>query len=292
MPGRKTTRRADAEGSLDLLLDTICNVFGGVIFIAMLVALLVNVEGESAEREAVAAAPSQAREAMEVRQEIATLAAALDEAAASQRLLATDDVVAAMEQEEALRDRLEALRAEIDRADAWLAEARQMEGSGEAEAQRALDGARRRLAEARAERREAEEKPRPAGRLPREQGTDLRQVAFLLEGGRLYWVEVGASGRALLPGRAGDASVRETPGGYALTPVRGRGFAVDDAAAADVLNGLDARRDYFFLMVADDSVGVFQAWRDRITDLGFRYGLLIYEGGRPVEVQTGAGTVQ
>lgn len=37
------------DGSLDLLLDTICNTFGGIVFISMLVVVLLNMSGTSAE---------------------------------------------------------------------------------------------------------------------------------------------------------------------------------------------------------------------------------------------------
>lgn len=40
--------KAEPEGSLDLLLDTICNTFGGVVFISILVVILVNMTNESA----------------------------------------------------------------------------------------------------------------------------------------------------------------------------------------------------------------------------------------------------
>lgn len=39
-------RQANTEGSLDLLLDTMCNAFGGIVLIAILVALLIDSPGE------------------------------------------------------------------------------------------------------------------------------------------------------------------------------------------------------------------------------------------------------
>ena len=49
----RTTRRRDSEGSdgLELLLDTICNVFGGIVFIAILVALLTSARNSDVRRE-------------------------------------------------------------------------------------------------------------------------------------------------------------------------------------------------------------------------------------------------
>ena len=39
-------KKGDGDSSLDLLLDTMCNTFGGIVFITILVALITNdVEG-------------------------------------------------------------------------------------------------------------------------------------------------------------------------------------------------------------------------------------------------------
>lgn len=44
-------RRSNSADSLELLLDTICNTFGGVLFIAILVVILLRMTGESNEEE-------------------------------------------------------------------------------------------------------------------------------------------------------------------------------------------------------------------------------------------------
>ena len=49
-------RRDSSESSLDLLLDTICNMFGMVIFIAVLAAVLAGARGEQRVEEAQASA--------------------------------------------------------------------------------------------------------------------------------------------------------------------------------------------------------------------------------------------
>lgn len=58
---RRRRRRA-SDDSLELLLDTICNTFGGIVFIAMLVAILVRETG--AAREATEAPPVSAADLM------------------------------------------------------------------------------------------------------------------------------------------------------------------------------------------------------------------------------------
>lgn len=46
-------RRTTSADSLELLLDTICNTFGGVLFIAILVVILLRMTGESEEETPV-----------------------------------------------------------------------------------------------------------------------------------------------------------------------------------------------------------------------------------------------
>ena len=43
----------DDDGSLELLLDTICNTFGGVLFISILVILLLNLSSLFSENVCV-----------------------------------------------------------------------------------------------------------------------------------------------------------------------------------------------------------------------------------------------
>ena len=42
---RRRRQRTETNSSLDLLLDTICNTFGGIIFLAILVAVLLQFSG-------------------------------------------------------------------------------------------------------------------------------------------------------------------------------------------------------------------------------------------------------
>ncbi|WDI43738.1 hypothetical protein [Bremerella sp. P1] len=46
-------RRSNSADSLELLLDTICNTFGGVLFIAILVVILLRMTGESNEEKPI-----------------------------------------------------------------------------------------------------------------------------------------------------------------------------------------------------------------------------------------------
>lgn len=62
-------RRHTPADSLDLLLDTICNTFGGIIFIALLVVMLLLISGRSGSRQS----PIQRAEEVDLRHQLETL---------------------------------------------------------------------------------------------------------------------------------------------------------------------------------------------------------------------------
>lgn len=95
-------RRREHESSLDLLLDTICNMFGMVIFIAVLAAVLASASG--ARRINDAAAAISGADMVELR----SLQAAIDD------LEANDD--------EVYRDRWQAALEELERTQAYGAQ--------------------------------------------------------------------------------------------------------------------------------------------------------------------------
>ena len=65
-------RRAVKQDSLELLLDTICNTFGGVLFIAIMVVMLLQNAGQGPETVVPAPSPEE----LEARTEqLATLSA-------------------------------------------------------------------------------------------------------------------------------------------------------------------------------------------------------------------------
>ena len=44
-----TRRRRSTVSSLDLFLDTICNAFGGIMFISILISILIQMRGDQSE---------------------------------------------------------------------------------------------------------------------------------------------------------------------------------------------------------------------------------------------------
>ena len=68
------SRRHAEESSLDLLLDAMCNTFGGVMFIAILLTVMISIRGLEKKN----AVPDQSDDIETVRQQVATLRNELD----------------------------------------------------------------------------------------------------------------------------------------------------------------------------------------------------------------------
>lgn len=133
MSARRARGAGEDGDGLDLLLDTICNMFGLFIFVAMLVALLVSTRGVAVEPDV---APPEAEVAIDARR------------LAERRLSALERAIEAIDEEEIAAD------------EAALADARAMLDAARREAQRRanlLASLRRAIDEERAEAREVEE---------------------------------------------------------------------------------------------------------------------------------------
>src|SRR4051812_32574075 len=87
-------RRRPADSSLELLLDTICNTFGGVLFLAILVCILLQNTGHSNthERSGPRFTEAEVIDLVRQQQELETALEGLRSAAAQQDRLAAQFV--------------------------------------------------------------------------------------------------------------------------------------------------------------------------------------------------------
>lgn len=71
-------RRTGQASSLDLFLDTICNTFGGIMFLAILLSVLVQMRSKEPKPEEPSKVPMTAAEAREISNQLATLTSTYD----------------------------------------------------------------------------------------------------------------------------------------------------------------------------------------------------------------------
>jgi hypothetical protein len=298
------------SSSLEMLLDTICNTFGGVLFLAMLVSIMLAQTRKRTEAEAREEEPRPAVSAADLvrlESDAARLALeieALEEANAAIRSLAEgfddprqEELLAAMEQAERDRTRQESKRATLLRdlaaAQAASAKARAAAAAQNREAGHMADrvnAARDRLEQAVEERRKLmesasvlaiAERERSAfqtgGRAPRERKTDRNEFGVMLKYGRLYLMKVLQNGELVVNStdfavEGGTTTNKATAKPHAGIDLK-RGEGRDRAIEA-ALDAFPPKRWYPCLVVHPDSFEEFLVLKSVLVSRGYDYRLL------------------
>lgn len=282
-------RRAaiDDNASLELLLDTICNTFGGVLFISILVVVMLN--STSAKREMSLSPPDERVQAdlIEWRKKLAdaneqtnALLAALGEQREMAQSLVDPNIRELLQQLDHQRRRrtefeqrrlasLQA-RAESDQQvntiatrlaalDATLAAARQ-----------------RQLRAAEALEREVAMRSR-AAKLPRGRTTTKQAAVMLLRGGRLTsYAAVDANGE-LVRNRFEVEELDDDSGAY-LSPRADAGVHIAPDANSETIENrftsYDPERHFIALAVWPDSFASFPVVREALVRANLEYALI------------------
>lgn len=304
-------RRRNGDSSLELLLDTICNTFGGVLFLAILVSLLLKTaRHRSPEAPASAATPRPAitkaqlirtsTEASELRERLERLEGGLAAVRRFVNQFSTPEFAVSLERlhaEQRRRNELEAEKVaalevlaadQTARATAAAAKAesekrvQQAAESSEKEAAR-LEQARRRAAELAesaillqedVEKRQVIES---TGKAPRERETNKREFGVMLRYGRVYLMHVRS-------GESRSVNTRDfmVEKGLLSNTAKARpGAGIDivlpdsDVQLQSVLADYPPDLWYPCLVVHPDSFDTFQLLKSRLVARGYEYRLLV-----------------
>ena len=295
-----------ASDAFGLFLDTICNAFGGIIFISLLVCIMLQL---SAKAVVAPARPDEdlrtelARLTEEIgdlqlriraqRRNIESMKATLPDREVVDRYTRLADEDRRLEVENRrLRDRLRRIEAEVTAAKDRLERLKRANTEQAKEHERLKEAVRRVRAEQGA-----------TLRLPRFHRTEKQQVAVLISGGRLAFAQrYDAGGR---PGAVNAADVQplRDAGGKlrGMRPRPGRGVAVSTpedlrarlgpqfARFTPAPAGGRQQKDchYFNVVVWPDSFRQFEILRDWLIEKGFGYGLVLVEAGKEVPIGPG-----
>lgn len=284
-------RRSSQPDSLELLLDTICNMFGGVLFLAILIAVLIRtteqtkqesdrppVEVVSAselhdlereltellqERDAKAAAMQKQRELMRqfVDPKAAEILKSIAELESEQNRLETDSAKAARTLAEQ-REKVESLAAALVSLDKNLTAAELELVS----TQKALQD-------------EIDSRTRTAS-LPNLRASTKQEVGLILRFGRLYsWhtydrlgLRQGVNLEDMAVVSEEDVVVEVAPMPFAGAPVTNPGDKT--AAVWQKLKPFDPHRHYIAVIVYDDSFAEFANLKQMLIERGFEYRLM------------------
>lgn len=316
-------RRAAGDSSLELLLDTICNTFGGVLFLAMLVSLMLTQTRRRSEESPADPAPAIATADLTRldtrRADLIRELEALSEQIRQARRIATvldvpdaDSLLTAMEAAESrattLEDRRAKLLAEVATDQAATAQAQAAKAVDEREHRRLEEEAakaRERLAAATKDRESLVSSAitirdkaarnatvRTSGRAPLMHGTDKREFGLMLRYGRLYLMKqllndslvVNSTDFVLVPGILRNEARAKPHAGVDLTEDDGL-----DAGLRRVTADFPPSRWYACLVVHPDSFEEYLVAKHWLVDHGYECRLFpttqpVNDGGE-VEVK-------
>jgi hypothetical protein len=318
-------RRRGDDSSLELLLDTITNTFGGILFIAILLSLLLRSNSQTTELATSRSEPMSALEQVELESRVVDLQ---QEAEALRRRAAAppqqgdsegDDSVlgklsaAAAAVEAAVAERAQAVRntLELQREAATAAEQFEMLEQDRKSVDRNLADAENQLAAAQEEAASLAaaalqmERPPEANEieqtvsLPSLRPSMKREVGLYVRFDKIFMMHYWRNGERLGPNTdqfiivplpAGDG-VRQV-----ARPKPAAGMPVSDATIADDLRRLlqpfSPDRFVVSMVVFEDSFDVFQVIKSAIVRNGYEYRPIPLRSGESVVDSGGQGEAQ
>lgn len=294
--GRKHAN--DDGGSLDLLLDTITNALGGILFLAILLVLLTKASrAMTGQADSVASGDVELlrQELASARQRLDNLQEQADTAAALARSVISPDAkeeLQSLSQSRVQFDQLVAQRSQITRQ---IESARAARGSGgeAAQAQSAsFEEATQQLEELKSQVEAEQNKRRVALPLPQERTPSTSPVNITVRYGRIYFnrgkrpadpndanlddfIDLGGDG-----GLLGDTYRQITPKPWAGIPIL-EGDEVSRQARS-ALQAWPADNYYTTIAIWDDSFAAMQKLREFLVSRGYRYRLIPLTDGESV----------
>jgi len=290
-------RSANSLGdSLDLLLDTICNTFGGVIFISLLVVILLNMTSETASvtpptEKSHSTLVEQEERHREQRARLETLTKAVEQQQESigkfvepgteelvreqQRLAAAHASLAEEQSERTLQ--ISQAQIEVNET------ARRMQTVSEsvAAANRELNAVKEELGQEVAVRSRA-------AKLPKQRRTTKTPVPFLLKEGHLCaYVQVATGGQLTV--NSHEAEVRTDAEGDYVVPRVANGLKItanrsNTEAIRSKFSGFNKQQHFITIVVWADSFKEFTAVKDVIVAEGFEYRLVPFSNNDKVRI--------
>ncbi|MEM7624853.1 MAG: hypothetical protein AAF333_04415 [Planctomycetota bacterium] len=291
----RRTHWQDADDALELFLDAMSNMFGGVVFIAVTVIILLQFTARPTAPDTADVRPPQETEPHpeieSLRIDVAKLQRVLDSTTTASdpdntaNQLRLSEV---MTEYEAANAALHTQRRDTEALHANITQAQRR--AKETVDQRELIHAE--LLETRAALEDATAHPPQRLRVPRYRATAKREFPVLLSGGRLVNVFESASDREF--GQVNDADLAIDRHSQTVRARPGRGTPIDARPDSRTFlvaqfKQLDPAQDYVSLAVWPDSFDAALSVRDTLIDLGFEYGLTFIEADAGVPFKAASG---
>ena len=300
-------RRATKQDSLELLLDTICNTFGGVLFIAILVVMLLQQPEDGATPPPITVPPERidelSQQMIELTTEQTRLKANRESQIAIVDSLSTDEVRSLIEHRHELAVQDSELRAKANELlvqNAKLAARVESDRAKNAKVTRDLEVALKEKQQSLTALENDRKNRTTEARMPVQLPPGARQeIGFVLRYGRLYvWHRYDQFHNRQGLNTDDFVIAGEEDGGVVTLPKPTRGILLDGSASSQesirrLMRQFDPKTCYLVPIVRPDSFAAFSHFRDLALELGFNYRLMPVEadtqvfdsGGTPKGVQ-------
>ncbi len=284
-------RRAALPDSLELLLDTITNAFGGILFMAILVTLLLQLNRNRLQSESTLETPPQPERLAQLRTQIQLQRKTLESQQRLLERLSPEAARALLDKAEQLRSQREALQTRITDAQRGIKAAQVAVAEAEAmpaNLTAALHEARERLANEQAALRAEVASRQQTARLPRLRSTRKMEAVAALRYDRFYVLCQGFDSPRGERLNRDDFVITEQDGDtLTITPKPYAGLPVANASEFESrlrakLWGLDPDEVYLAVIVWEDSFDSFVPLKNALVSLGFEYRLIPLRKGEAV----------
>jgi len=291
-------RRQPQTDSFDLFLDTICNTFGGIIFLAILVAILI-------QTRSVLHQPEQKDQTTHTRQEVRELQTRLTAAQSSvERLTSALESMPEINPNDDFREFAKTKNeiAEIDQNIQKM----MSESKTKSKELEAIIAANEKLAE---DNEKVPERLKSLTelvnneesavselintrqttlKLPREKASSARSTLALLNGDLLYIAGEFDGIRDEFDGP--HVETIKTVGGFRVLPLTGQGVGTGNSQTASFLSKTVRQGQIVTLAVWPDSFGLFAELKPKLIESGLRYQIWIQSPKTDLVVSIGSST--
>lgn len=298
-------RSAAKQDSLELLLDTICNTFGGVLFIAILVVMLLQQTGKGVSPPPQLTVPPE--KLHDLSQQVTELTTELTRLRANRESQVTIvDSLSTEEVRELIQRRRELVAKETElqvKANELLAQNAQLAAEVESDrvenskVKHELEVAMREKQQTQTTLENDRKSRTTEARLPLLRQPGVRQeIGLVMRFGRLYlWHRYDQFHNRQGLNTDDFVVVGEEDGGIVTLPRPTGGILLDGSseskdAVRRLLRRFDPSTCYFSPIVRPDSFAAFSQFRDIAVELGFNYRLMPTEMDSPVKDRGGSAT--
>lgn len=287
-------RNSEDNSSLELLLDTMTNAFGGVLFLAILICVQLKDRAEVSAEQPDLQSEITRLEAEKAVLEVQLQSQLRQKQTAEQFLehYGNQSDLVALEHLRQIQERVEELAMKDSGLAEEIARIQEQESQSARELEalaRANDSTQQELLRMRAELESEIDKRTISGKLPRRRRSSKNEVALAIKFDRLYQiVTAGAYNET-------DLQIRKSNRGTELEPKSNGGTELaGPTMRGKVLAAIDGSPNTHYVAIAvwPDSFDQFQAVKQYIIAAGFEYRLIMMNDDEPLTTGGGAAYTQ